>query len=299
MAEERDTAVGVFHDRSAADRAVRDLKLAGFRDDQIGYTTPNQDDKQAGNAGTEGGYTSGGHVIGGAVAGGVVGGIAGALAAGLIPGIGPLIAGGILAVTAAGAGLGAAGGSLIGALTSLGVPHDEAQYYEGEARSGRSLVTVKSGGRYDEARSILQGAGAYDMQTKRPEFQSTQSQEGERMPLVAEKLAPRKEAVESGQVKLRKEVVTEHQQMDVPVKHEEVVLERHPVEAREAQGASIGEGEVNVPVREEQVRLSKQTYVKEEVGIGKRQVEETKTISGDVRHEEPRIENSLGGNHQR
>ncbi|MDQ6691491.1 MAG: hypothetical protein M3Z13_01865, partial [Candidatus Dormibacteraeota bacterium] len=59
MAEERDTAVGVFHDRSAADRAVRDLKLAGFRDDQIGYTTPNQDDKQAGNAGTEGGYTSG------------------------------------------------------------------------------------------------------------------------------------------------------------------------------------------------------------------------------------------------
>jgi uncharacterized protein (TIGR02271 family) len=299
MSQQRDTAVGVFQDREAADRAVRDLKQAGFRDDQIGYTTPNQDEKRNDDAGTTGGYTSGGHVIGGAVAGGVLGGIAGAIAAGLIPGIGPLLAGGILAVTAAGAGLGAAGGSLIGALTSLGVPHDEAQYYEGEARSGRSLVTVKSGGRYDEARSILQGAGAYDMETRRPEFQSPQSQEGERMPLVAEKLAPRKETVESGQVKLRKEVVTEQRQMDVPVKHEEVVLERHPVEAREAQGASIGEGEVSVPVREEQVRVGKQSYVKEEVGIGKRQVEERQTITGDVRHEEPRIENSLGDNHQR
>lgn len=298
MAQERDTAVGVFQDRNAADRAVRDLKQAGFKDDQIGYTTPNQNDKQAA-AGTEGGYTSGGHVIGGAVAGGVVGGIAGAIAAGLIPGIGPILAGGILAVTAAGAGLGAAGGSLIGALTSLGVPHDEAQYYEGEARSGRSLVTVKSGGRYEEARSILQGAGAYDMQTSRPEFQSARSQEGERMPLMAEKLTPQKETVESGQVKLRKEVVTEQRQIDVPVKHEEVVLERHPVVPREAQGATVGEGELNVPVREEKVRVGKQSYVKEEVGIGKRQVEETQRISGDVRHEEPRIENSLGDNHQR
>lgn len=119
------------------------------------------------------------------------------------------------------------------------------------------------------------------------------------MPLMAEKLTPQKETVESGQVKLRKEVVTEQRQIDVPVKHEEVVLERHPVEPREAQGATVGEGELNVPVREEKVRVGKQSYVKEEVGIGKRQVEETQRISGDVRHEEPRIENSLGDNHQR
>lgn len=292
MATERDTAVGVFTDHQQADRAVRDLKQAGFRDDQIGYTTPNRD----GGDGTtraegETGY-SGGKVIGGAVTGGVLGGIAGALAAGLIPGIGPILAGGILAVTAAGAGLGASGGSLIGALTGLGVQKDDATYYENEARSGRTLVTVKSAGRYEEARSILQGAGAYDTQSRRPEFETAQSTEGERMPLMEEKLTPRKETVESGSVTLRKEVVTEQRQIDVPVKHEEVVLERHPVEAREAQGASIGEGEVSVPVREEQVRVGKQAYVKEEVSVGKKPVEETQTITGDVRREEPRIENN-------
>jgi len=291
MADQRETAVGVFQDRAQADRAVRELKQAGFSDNEIGYTTPNKDEAGGVETGDGGVGHSGGHVLGGAVAGGGVGGTPGALAAGLIPGIGPIIAGGILAVTAAGAGLGAAGGSLIGALTGLGVPEDEAHYYEGEARSGRTLVTVKSGSRYEEARSILQGAGAYDMQS-RPEFETAQSSDAQRMPLMEEKLTPRKETVETGNVKLRKEVVTEQRQMDVPVKHEEVVLERHPVEPREAQGASIGEGEVRVPLREEKVRVEKQPYVKEEVSVGKRPVEETQTITGDVRREEPRIENN-------
>ena len=292
MAEQPETAVGVFQDSAQADRAVRELKQAGFSDNQIGYTTPNQEAKGGTESGDGGVGYSGGQVIGGAVAGGVVGGIAGALAAGLIPGIGPILAGGILAVTAAGAGLGAAGGSLIGALTGLGVPEHEAKYYEGEARSGRTLVTVKSGSRYEEARSILAGAGAYDMKSGRPEFETAQPAEGQRMPLMEEKLTPRKETVETGNVTLRKEIVTEQRQIDVPVKHEEVVLERHPVEAREAQGASIGEGEVTVPVREEQVRVGKQAYVREEVSVGKRSVEETQTITGDVRREEPRIENN-------
>jgi len=127
----------------------------------------------------------------------------------------------------------------------------------------------------------------------RPEFESATGSEGQRMPLMEEKLSPRKETVETGQVKLHKEVVTEERQMDVPVKHEEVVLERHPVEAREAQGATIGEGEVRVPVREEQVRVERQPYVKEEVSIGKRRVEETQTITGEVRREEPRIEKDV------
>ena len=108
------------------------------------------------------------------------------------------------------------------------------------------------------------------------------------MDLKAEKLVAEKDVVESGNVRLKKDVVTERQSMDVPVSHEEPVLERHPVEAREAEG-QMGEGEINVPLREERVYADKQPYVKEEVSIGKRQVEETQRVSGDVSHEEPRL----------
>ena len=113
-------------------------------------------------------------------------------------------------------------------------------------------------------------------------------QDDQTMDLKAEKLVAEKDVVESGNVRLKKDVVTENQSMDVPVTHEEPVLERHPVEARQADG-EMGEGEINVPLREERVYADKQPYVKEEVSIGKRQVEETQRVSGEVSHEEPRI----------
>ena len=110
----------------------------------------------------------------------------------------------------------------------------------------------------------------------------------QKMDLKAEKLVAEKDVVEGGNVRLKKDVVTETQSMDVPVTHEEPVLERHPVEARPAEG-EMGEGEVNVPLREERVYADKQPYVKEEVSIGKRQVEETQRVSGEVSREEPRL----------
>jgi hypothetical protein len=68
---------------------------------------------------------------------------------------------------AAGALAGAAAGGLLGALAGLGIPEEEARYYEGEFKSGRTLVTVKAGDRYDEAWRILERFGAYDVHHQR------------------------------------------------------------------------------------------------------------------------------------
>ena len=65
----------------------------------------------------------------------------------------------------ASAGGAAAVGTLVGALVGLGVPEEEARYYEGEVTAGRTLVTVKSESRNFEADAILRRNGAYDMQT--------------------------------------------------------------------------------------------------------------------------------------
>jgi uncharacterized protein (TIGR02271 family) len=116
---------------------------------------------------------------------------------------------------------------------------------------------------------------------------------GRGMQLKEERLRPEKETVKAGEVALRKDVVTEQKSMDVPVKHEEVVVERRPVEGRRPATGDIREGEsIRVPVREEQVRLEKETVVTEEVKLGKRPVTETERVTGTVRREEARVETS-------
>ncbi len=150
--------VGVFSDRQDAERAITDLESAGFRDDQIGILT--RPDRGAGAATTR---ETGSKAGEGAATGAVVGGILGAAASLLIPGVGPVIAGGILATVLGSAAVGAAAGGVLGGLVGLGVPEDEARYYEGEFKAGRTIVTVKADGRYDEALAILRHAGAYDV----------------------------------------------------------------------------------------------------------------------------------------
>ena len=48
----------------------------------------------------------------------------------------------------------------------MGVPEEEAKWYEGEVRGGGTLVTVRSDTRHDEARRILKDHGAYDIKDR-------------------------------------------------------------------------------------------------------------------------------------
>lgn len=152
---ERTMAVGVFTDRAFADRALEDLQNAGFTNDQIGFILPDQHahtgEQRMSNAAT------------GAVSGGVLGGLIGAAVSLLIPGIGPALAGGILA----GVVVGAVAGGLAGALVHMGVPEEEARYYQEELERGHILVTVDAQNRYQEAVSILRRDGAYDASVRR------------------------------------------------------------------------------------------------------------------------------------
>lgn len=283
--------VGLFHKTIAAERAIRDLKDAGFTDQQIGVLMrdPDQERRLAEDTGTRAGEAA----AAGAVTGGVLGGLVGLLAgvgALVIPGVGPLIAGGALASTLAGAGVGAAAGGLLGALIGLGIPEEEARYYERGLEEGGILVSVDAGPRAVEARNILVNAGA--------EFAPTDAsytgveKDRERIELREEELRATKDKVKAGEVRVRKDVVTEEKTIDVPVTHEEVVIERHPASGRPAAG-SIKEGEeIRVPVTEEEVRVEKRPVVKEEITVGKRKVQETETVRDTVRREEARIEES-------
>ena len=85
-----------------------------------------------------------------------------------------------------------------------------------------------------------------------------------------ERLHAEKRPVETGEVNVRKEVHSETKTMEVPVQREEVIIERTPVHGRAATD-DIREGEqIRVPVREEQVNVTKEPVVTEEVKVGKR-----------------------------
>src|SRR5262249_50250974 len=59
----------------------------------------------------------------------------------------------------AGAGIGAATAGIVGALVGLGIPDEEAHYFERGFNEGGVIVTVKSETRLAEAASILERNG--------------------------------------------------------------------------------------------------------------------------------------------
>jgi Heat induced stress protein YflT len=152
------TVVGMFTNRPDAEAAIRELKAAGFADDQIGVALQNEQGELRELSGTTGHEAAEG-VAKGAVSGGLVGGLIGLLGSLLVPGVGPIVVGGVLASTLTGAGIGAATGGIIGALVTLGVPEADARHFDEGLRSGRTLVAVGAGARTREALVILDRHG--------------------------------------------------------------------------------------------------------------------------------------------
>jgi len=307
---QRSTVVGVFHSRDRARDAIESLKDAGFAPDSISILTPDKGDTQA--MADETGTQAGASAATGAVAGGVLGGLGGFLlgiGALAIPGIGPFIAAGAFASALGGAAIGAGVGAIAGALAGMGVPSDEAEYYEAEVKGGRTLVAVGAQGRYQEARDILRGHGAYDVEARDsasvagtvPPVASiadtdlggsrARSTTGrETIELSEEELRVHKQMVEAGEVQITTEVVSQERTIQVPTMREEVTVERRTVERRPAD-RPIGEQEIiAIPFRGEDVTLVKRPVVYERIRVGTRAVQETRHVSDTVRREELAVE---------
>jgi uncharacterized protein (TIGR02271 family) len=112
-----------------------------------------------------------------------------------------------------------------------------------------------------------------------------------------EELRVSKERQPTGKARLRKYVVTEHQQMTVPVQREEVRVEREPITAanRDAamRGPDISDGEHEVTTYEERPVVGKETVPKERVRLEKETVTDTETVGGEVRKEKVDVEGDV------
>ena len=73
---------------------------------------------------------------------------------------------------------------------------------------------------------------------------------------------------------------------------QEVTVERRPVSADAAQGATIGEDEIRIPVMEEQLVVEKRLVPREEIIVRKRAVQEQQTVEADLRKERLEVDDA-------
>ncbi len=174
-------------------------------------------------------------------------------------------------------------------LNGLDVPPDRSRYFGHRMGSQQgAVVTVTASGREQEAEAILEqsgadlGSGAESYDYSAPLVAGQQ-----KIQLLGEVLRVQKDRISRGEVRIRKEVITEQQTVQVPVTREELVIERIPVTGSTEVAGQIGGGnEIRIPLSEERAGLEKQTVVREEVMVGKRQIEDVQEVAGSVRHEE-------------
>jgi uncharacterized protein (TIGR02271 family) len=116
------------------------------------------------------------------------------------------------------------------------------------------------------------------------------------VPVTEERLGVSK-SQSTKEATITKTPVTETKTVEVPVTHEEISVERRPVSGTTTKTSAAdrpvdSEQEIRVPLKQEQVQVTKQPYVKEEVAIKKKPVTETKTVSDQVTSEEVRVKGS-------
>jgi uncharacterized protein (TIGR02271 family) len=183
-------------------------------------------------------------------------------------------------------------------LAGLSIPGEHAKYFGhrlGIAEEG-AVVTVNAPGREKEATEILEENGAdvgteannYDYRTS-----TSKPTEAQNIQLYGEVLRVHKDRVSRGDVRIRKDVITTTQSVEVPVTREELVVERVPVSGQQvATDAKFTGEEIRIPLSEERASVDKQAVLREEVLVGKKEVTGVESFNEQVRREELKVDST-------
>jgi uncharacterized protein (TIGR02271 family) len=136
----------------------------------------------------------------------------------------------------------------------------------------------------------LFGLGKSDENTENND--NKEGKEEGTLQLREERLDVNKTRSQAGEVTLSKDVIEEERTIDVPLTHEEVVIERKSFN-NEHSDSPITSGEtISIPVSEEHVNVDKHTVLTGEISAHKHDVEETKHIEETVKKEKANIDST-------
>ncbi|WLP94854.1 DUF2382 domain-containing protein [Psychrobacter sp. M13] len=123
---------------------------------------------------------------------------------------------------------------------------------------------------------------------ERMEFTDTNYDAPNTLELLEERLTVNKDRIVAGLVKVGKHVVTEERNVEVELEEEHAHIERTNVDRMTDKriGDVDGTGTVEVQLEAERARVGKETYVTEEVNVGKTTERHTETIVDTIQREE-------------
>lgn len=126
-------------------------------------------------------------------------------------------------------------------------------------------------------------------------------QEAMRLVLSEEELAIGKRQVAAGEVGVHKTVETRHVHEEVPLRHEEVEIERRPItDGYSAAGATIGEDQdLRIQLHAEEAVVEKRVVPTEEIVVRKREVETTEMVDTTLRREHAEVDREVTDTHLR
>ena len=170
------------------------------------------------------------------------------------------------------------------------IPKEQAESYDGSVLrfnlSEQEIVNRYAG---DSPPTSQEQYSTTDLETEGTQQQQEEEKEEEgeveTIPLTEEKLDVSKDNQES-QARLTRAPTTETKTVEVPVTHEELTIERRPPSGQtEAREPSKTKEDITIPLKKEDVNVSKTPYVKEEVAVKKKPVTETRQVSEEVTSE--------------
>jgi uncharacterized protein (TIGR02271 family) len=164
------------------------------------------------------------------------------------------------------------------------IPRSSVSGFNGaEVLLNETAYKISSSYRVDKA-SVYQ-ARPSDIIT---EEHQQQEKEESTVPVIEERLNVSKKTSIT-QYTITKDPITEKKTIEVPVTHEELIVEKRPpkdsTSSSSAQGPVKSKTEIKVPLNREEVEVTKEPFVKEEVVVKKKPVTETRIVSDTVRKE--------------
>ena len=182
-------------------------------------------------------------------------------------------------------------------LTVDGANHPELAAQVVAECGGSMVASAGAGALYDHyAEGRSSGLSSDRLATLGDYAKGEKLDEPRRLQLREERLSIDKHREKTGEVTIGKNVVSEKTEVDVPVMHEELYIERRPASGAYATDAgTIGDGEtIRVPLEREVVDAQKRTVVTEEVAVGQRRVDGVEHVSETLRKEVLDVDDKSG-----
>ena len=148
----------------------------------------------------------------------------------------------------------------------------------------RNLVTSYDGNKLIFRVTKEEAESSY-LRNERPVKAVEKDEPETHIPVVEERLEPTTKVVIE-QETIVKEPIKETKSVEVPLTHEELIIERRTVEDRLTDEKPVeSRTEIKIPLKREEVEATKQSYVKEEIILKKKQVIETRNITEELASE--------------